>query len=63
MDLAKLEYAQLAKHHLSTEVVGASRLHLVTPPQEMPYAVVDVVFDRPIRVPAGAVAKICRPAS
>src|SRR5215471_792936 len=35
---AELQYSQLAKHHFDAEAVGTARLHLVTPPQEMPYA-------------------------
>jgi hypothetical protein len=40
VDSAELQYSQLAEHHFHTEAVGAARLHLVTPPQEMPYALV-----------------------
>src|SRR5262245_49532223 len=38
---AELQYPQLAKHRFDTETVSAARWHLVTPPQEMPYALIN----------------------
>src|SRR5215472_17699789 len=34
---AELQNAQLAKHRRNAEAGGAARMHLVTPPQKMPY--------------------------
>src|SRR6516162_3942261 len=62
MDSAELQYSQLAEHRFDTEAVGATRLHLVTPPQEVPYALINVVFNRPIRRRPGSVAEVRRPA-
>src|SRR5215469_16020964 len=38
-------------------------MHLVTPPQEMPYALIDVVSNVPIRRCPGSVGEVRRPAS
>jgi hypothetical protein len=38
-------------------------LHLVAPPQELPYAMIDVIIDCPIRRRPGPVAEVRRPAS
>src|SRR5437867_3289815 len=43
LDVAEPENSQLPEHRLATEAGGAARLHLMTPPQEMPYAVVHVI--------------------
>src|SRR5215831_20489298 len=59
---AELHYSQLAKHRFDTEAIGAAGVHLVTPPQEMPYALIDVVANRPIRCCPGSVAEVRRPA-
>src|SRR5215469_17682396 len=59
---AELHYSQLAKHRFDTEAIGAAGVHLVTPPQEMPYALIDVVANRPIRCGPGSVAEVRRPA-
>src|SRR5262245_13485530 len=37
-------------------------MHLMTPPQKMPYALINVVTNRPIRCCTGSVAEACRPA-
>src|ERR1700683_3608067 len=55
LNIAEPEHAQLPAHHFITEAAGAARLHLVTPPQEMPYALIDVVINRPVRRRAGPV--------
>src|SRR5215469_13513172 len=59
---AELQYSQLSEHHFDTEAVGAARVHLVTPPQEMPYAFINVVTNRPIRRRPGSVAEVRHPA-
>jgi len=59
---AELHYSQLAKHRFDTEAIGAAGVHLVTPPQEMPYALIDVVANRPIRCGPGSVAEVRQPA-
>ena len=59
---AELQYSQLAEHRWDTEAVGAAGVHLVTPPQEMPYALIDVVVNRPIRRRPGSVVEVRRPA-
>src|SRR6516162_3332507 len=62
LNTAELQYSQLAEHRFNAEAVGSAGLHLVTPPQEMPYALVNVVVNRPIRRFPGPVAEVCRPA-
>src|SRR5215813_1776765 len=62
LDSAELQYPQLAKHRCDAKTVGAARVHLVTPPQEMPYALINVVTNRPIRSCPGSVAEVRRPA-
>ena len=62
MDSAELQYSQLAEHRFDTEAVGAARVHLVSPPQEMPYALINVVTNRPVRPCPGSVAEVRRPA-
>src|SRR5437588_9487575 len=59
LNVAKPENSQLAEHRLRREAAGATRGHLVTPPQEMPYALIDVVVDRPIRRRPGPMAEVC----
>jgi len=46
LNTAELQYAQLAEHRFDTEAVSAAGVHLVTPPQEMPYALVNVIVNR-----------------
>src|SRR5215471_9666603 len=58
---AELQYSQLAEHRFDTEAVGTARVHLVTPPQEMPYALINVVTNRPVRRCPGSVAEVRRP--
>src|SRR5215471_9415412 len=62
LETAELQYAQLPEHRWDTEAVGAAGVHLVTPPQEMPYALINVIVNRPIRRDAGPVAEVRRPA-
>src|SRR5882724_1885815 len=59
---AEVQYPQLAKHRFDAETVGAARWHLVTPPQEMPYALINVVVNRVVRRYPGSVAEVRRPA-
>src|SRR5215813_15555124 len=59
---AELQYSQLAKHRIDAEAAGAAGVHLVTPPQEVPYAFINVVVNRPIRRRPGSVAEVRRPA-
>src|SRR5215831_18201573 len=59
---AELQYPQLAKHSFDAETVGAARWHLVTPPQEMSYALINVVVNRVVRRYSGSVAEVRRPA-
>ena len=49
MDTPKPQDSERAEYRLRGEAVGASRRHLVTPNQEVPDPVIDVVVDRPIR--------------
>ena len=48
LDIAKPNYPQLPEYLFARKLTGAPRLHLVTPPQEMAYAFVDVVVHRSI---------------
>lgn len=48
MDLAKPEYAQFAKDHVSREAGGASRLHLVASPKTIPHTLKHVIINRSI---------------
>src|SRR5215471_14777457 len=59
---AELQYSQLAKHRWDAEAAGAAGVHLVTPPQEMPYALIDVVINRLIRRGPSSVTEVRRPA-
>ena len=61
--LTELENPQLAKNDIIRETCGAARPHLVTPPQEMPHAIRNVMIDRPIRLRPSAIAEVRRPAS
>src|ERR1039458_7813716 len=63
LHITKPEYPQLAEDRFRWKAAGAARGHLVAPPQEMPYALVDVVVDRPVGRRPGSVAVVCRPAS
>src|SRR5215469_11262238 len=60
---AKLQYSQLAKYGWDAEAAGAAGVHLVTPPQEMPYALINVVINRLIRRGPSSIAEVRRPAS
>jgi hypothetical protein len=62
-DSAKLKYSQLAKHRWDAEAAGAAGVHLVTPPQEMPYALINVVINCLIRRCPGSIAEVRRPTS
>jgi hypothetical protein len=59
----KPENPQLAEYHFIAEAAGATRWHLVAPPQKMPYAFLDVVVNRPIGRGPSAIAEVRRPAS
>src|SRR5437879_6042783 len=61
--LTELENSQLAEDNVVRKPPGAARRHLVTPPQEMPYAIRNVMIDRPICLRPSPVAEVCRPAS
>src|SRR5262249_20152379 len=63
LDIPEPEDSEFSEHHFIAEAAGAARWHLVTPPQEMPYALIDVVVNRPIRRRPGPVAEVRRPAS
>src|SRR5262244_3441643 len=58
-----LHYPQFAEHRVFGEAVGAAIMHLVAPPQEMPYALINVMTNRPIRRCPGSIAEVRRPAS
>src|SRR5215468_8461588 len=60
---AELQYSQLAKYRWDAEAAGAAGVHLVTPPQEMPYALINVVINRLIRRGPSSIAEVRRPAS
>ena len=51
--------SERAEHRLRGEAIGAARRHLVTPNQEVPNPVIDVVVDRPIRRQPGTIAEVC----
>src|SRR5215469_8607340 len=55
---AELQYPQLAKHRFDAKTVGAARVHLMAPPQEMPYALIDVVVNRVVRRRPGSIAEV-----
>src|SRR5215469_14316133 len=57
-----LQYSQFAEHCFFGETAGAARLHLMAPPQEVPYALIDVVTNRPVRIGPGSIAEVRRPA-
>src|SRR5215472_8381286 len=62
LNTAELQYSQLAEYRFNTETVGAAGFHLVTPPQEMPYAIINVVVNRPIPRFPSPVVEVRRPA-
>ena len=62
LDSTQLQDLQLAEHRFDTKTVGAAVMHLVTPPQEMPYALRNVIPNRPIRRCPGSIAEVRRPA-
>jgi hypothetical protein len=41
-----MQYPQLAEHRFDAVALGAAGSHLATPPQEMPYALINVVHPR-----------------
>src|SRR3954453_534692 len=43
--------------------ISATRPHLMTPPEVMPYAFVDIIVDRPMCLCRRAVGEICAPTS
>ena len=55
---AKLQDSQLTEYRVFGEAVGATRMHLMTPSQEMPYALIDVVTNRSVRRCAGSIAEV-----
>src|SRR5258708_13071864 len=61
--LTELENTHFTENNIIRETRGAARRHLVTPPQEMPHAIRNIMIDRPIRLRPSAVAEVCRPAS
>ena len=63
LHITKPEYPQLAEDRFRWKAAGAARGHLVASPQEMPYALVDVIVDCPVCRRPGSVAVVCRPAS
>ena len=46
VDIAKSNYPQPPEYRFARKLTGAPRLHLMTPPQEMAYAFIDVVVHR-----------------
>ena len=63
MNTPEPQDSERAEHRFRGEALGAARRHLVTPNQEVPDPVIDVVVDRPIRRQPGAIAEVCAPAS
>src|SRR6516162_6054021 len=53
-----LHYPQFAEHRVFGEAVGAAIMHLVAPPQEMPYALINIITNRPIRRCPGSIAEV-----
>lgn len=52
--MTKAQNAQRVKDHTIREAAGASRFHPLTPRQEIPHALIDMIIDRSIsleRVP------------
>src|SRR5947199_1617242 len=61
-DLTQLNNAQPTVDRTPREAgISATRPHLMTPPEVMPYAFVDVIVDRLICMYRRAVAEICAP--
>src|SRR5882757_2295592 len=61
--LTELEHAQLAENDVVRVPRSATRRHLVTPPQEMPHAIGNVMIDRSISLRPGSRAEVVRPSS
>src|SRR5215813_7330025 len=59
---ANLQYSQFAEHRILGEAVSAAVMHLVAPPQEMPYALINVVTNCPVCRCSGSIAEVRRPA-
>ena len=63
-DSTQWNNAQPAVDRIPREAgISATRLHLMTPPEVMPYAFVDIIVDRLICLCRRAVAEICAPTS
>src|SRR3954447_12989938 len=63
-DSTQWNNAQPAVDRIPREAgISATRPHLMTPPEAMPYAFVDVIVDRLICLCRRAVAEICAPTS
>jgi hypothetical protein len=63
-DSTQLNNAQPAVDRTPREAgISATRPHLMTPPEVMPYAFVDIIIDRPICLRRRAVGEICAPTS
>ena len=63
MHPAQPEHAQLLENRMIREASGASRRHLMAPPQESANRLVDIVVRRPVGHQPRAVAKVVGPAS
>ena len=61
--MTKPENAQFLKGHRIRELAGASRLHPMAPPQEVAYALIDMIVDCSIGQQASPVAEVRRPPS
>jgi hypothetical protein len=62
VNTAQLQNPKFTKHRIIRETAGAARWHLMTPPQDMEHALIDVIINRPIRRQPGPIAKVARPA-
>jgi hypothetical protein len=58
LDIAKPDNAQLPEYLFARKLAGAPRRHLMSPPQEMTYAFIDVVVHRSISYRASTVGEV-----
>jgi hypothetical protein len=61
MHIAEPQHAQFPKHDRVRETRTAPRMHLMAVPQEIPYALVDVMVDRSIGLHPRPVPEVVRP--
>src|SRR5450759_1793724 len=62
MDITQPKHAHLPEHNRDREPGSAARSHLVTMPEKIPHALIDVVIDRTISHQPRPVTEVVRPA-